>query len=126
MKASLLVGLGLLLNLTTHAAQVSLADAVEKGESFHIQALLSKDIDVNDTQIDGMTALHWAAHHNDTKLADVLLDRGANASAENRYGITPLYLACLNGNAKLVRQLLDAGADRCRPTLRELVMQVAQ
>ncbi|MCZ6672994.1 MAG: ankyrin repeat domain-containing protein [Verrucomicrobia bacterium] len=111
MKASLLIGLGLLLNLTTHAAQVSLADAVEKGESFQIQALLSKDIDVNDPQIDGMTALHWAANHNDAELANVLLDRGANAAAENRYGITPLYLACLNGNAKLVRHLLDAGAD---------------
>ena len=93
------------------ADQSSLADAVENGESFQIQALLSKDIDVNEAQIDGMTALHWAVERDDTELSKLLIDRGANASAQNRYGITPLYLACVNGNGDIVQQLLKAGAD---------------
>lgn len=88
-----------------------LADAVEKNETFQIQALLAKDLDVNKSQVDGMTALHWAAHHDSLELADKLLERGANASAQNRYGITPLYLACVNGNGQLVEKLLNSGAD---------------
>ncbi len=110
-KAHLFLGLGLLLSLKVQAGQGSLADAVEKGESFRIQALLSRDIDVDEPQIDGMTALHWAAYHDNADLGKILLDRGASVTGENRYGIAPLYLACLNGNAKLVRHLLEAGAD---------------
>ena len=88
-----------------------LADAVEKNETFQIQALLAKDLDVNKAQADGMTALHWATHHDNLDLAKKLLERGANAAAENRYGFTPLYLACINGNGYLVDALLDSGAD---------------
>ena len=45
-----------------------------------------------------MTALHWAAYHDDSGAAKLLLAAGANAKAENRYGVTPLSLACTNGN----------------------------
>jgi ankyrin repeat protein len=107
----LILFLWIVLGLTVNADQASLADAVEKGESFQIQALLAKDIDVNMPQIDGMTALHWAAHRDDAELAKLLLDRGADATAKNRYGITPLYLGCVNGNADTVQYLLKAGAD---------------
>ena len=93
------------------AKEAPLADAVEKNETFEIQALLAKDPDLNQAQVDGMTALHWAAHNDDTKLAQTLLEKGASATIENRYGITPLYLACVNGNGSMVRDLLNAGAD---------------
>ena len=89
----------------------SLADAVEARNLDRTAELLSGQIDVNAPQVDGMTALHWAAHHDDWELGKRLLDLGANASAENRYGITPLYLACVNGSANLVRALLESGAD---------------
>jgi ankyrin repeat protein len=101
-------------SLFAHAAQAdgdSLADAVESGDSARISKLLASQIDVNIPQVDGMTALHWAAHHDDWELAKKLLDLGASASAQNRYGIAPLYLACLNGNESLVRGLLELGAD---------------
>ena len=111
MKASLLLGLGLLLSPNLWAAGDTLADAVENRESFRIQALLSRDIDVDQAQVDGMTALHWAVYHDDVELAKILLQRGAKAAVENRYGVTPLYLACLNGNPRLVEELLRAGAD---------------
>lgn len=97
--------------LTVRADSTLLADAVESEDSDRVSKLLSSQIDVNVPQVDGMTALHWAAHHDDWKLCKRLLDRGANASAQNRYGITPLYLACLNGNANLVSALLESGAD---------------
>lgn len=111
MKRTILLGLSFLLSLTANAEKSPLADAVEKGETFQIQALLSKDMDVNEPQADGMTALHWAAQNDNLELATKLLNRGANASAENNYGVTPLYLACVNGNGSLTEQLLNSGAD---------------
>jgi ankyrin repeat protein len=93
------------------AADAPLADAAEKADWPRVRALLKGHADANATQVDGMTALHWAAHHDDAETARLLLAAGARAKAENRYGVTPLSLACTNGNADLVRTLLAAGAD---------------
>ena len=67
--------------------------------------------DVNAPQVDGTTALHWAAYHDDAETAALLVKAGANVNAVNRYGVPPLALACTNGNAAIVKLLLDAGAD---------------
>ncbi|HJZ93005.1 MAG TPA: ankyrin repeat domain-containing protein [Gemmataceae bacterium] len=93
------------------AADSPLADAAEKADWSRVRTLLKERADANAAQKDGMTALHWAAHHDDAKVAKLLLAAGAGAKAENRYGVTPLSLACTNGNAELVRMLLAAGAD---------------
>lgn len=89
----------------------ALADAVEKGSRGEIAALLVARTEVNDPQVDGMTALHWAVQHDDTELTQSLLSAGAKAGAVNRYGVTPLSLACANGNPTIVELLLAAGAD---------------
>ena len=102
---------GAVVSIVAQGRSPSLAGAVEARNSARTSKLLSSQIDVNIPQVDGMTALHWAAYHDNWELGKRLLDLGANASAQNRYGITPLYLACVNGNAKLVRALLESGAD---------------
>lgn len=68
-------------------------------------------VDVNASQADGMTALHWAAYRDDVALVKQLLKAGAQATVSNRYGVTPLAVACTNGNAEIVALLLEAGAD---------------
>jgi ankyrin repeat protein len=93
------------------AADAPLADAAEKADWPHVRALLKEKADPNAAQPDGMTPLHWAAHHDEPEAARLLIDAGARAKAENRYGVTPLALACTNGSDKLVRMLLAAGAD---------------
>jgi ankyrin repeat protein len=88
-----------------------LADAAEKKDREKIVALLKQGVDVNASQADGMTALHWAVYHDDLQTAMLLVRAGANAKAANRYTVTPLSLACMNGNTEVVELLLKAGAD---------------
>lgn len=97
--------------VASNASESALADAVEKKDREAARILLKDNGDVNAPQVDGMTALHWAAYHDDADLALQLLEAGAEAGVENRYGVTPLYNACQNGNAKLVKALLKQGAD---------------
>jgi ankyrin repeat protein len=93
------------------AADAPLANAVQQMDRVTVRRLLERPTDVNASQPDGMTALHWAAYHDDAELVDRLLKAGANVRATNRYGVTPLSLACTNGNVAMVERLLDAGAD---------------
>ena len=97
-------------------AQTPLADAVEREDEAAFRELLKEQVDVNAAQVDGMTAMHWAAHHDNLEAVRHLLRAGALADAENRYGITPLYSACQNGNGEIVELLLKAGA-RANATL---------
>jgi ankyrin repeat protein len=97
--------------LALAAERATLADAAERRDQAGVRALLKGGVDVNAPQIDGTTALHWAAYYEDAETAALLVKAGANVNAANRYGVAPLALACTNGNAAVVRLLLDAGAD---------------
>ena len=92
-------------------AQSPLADAAEAGRQQAVRDLLRQGVDPNAAQADGMTALHWAAHADDTALAELLLASGARPGVSSRYGITPLFLACQNGSAPMAELLLQAGSD---------------
>lgn len=89
-----------------------LADAAEQADRARVLELLEDHrVDVSQAQVDGMTALHWAAYHDDLEVAKRLVHAKANVKATNRYGVTPLVLACTNGAGAMVELLLDAGAD---------------
>ena len=88
-----------------------LADAVQHGDAEGVQALLKKKIDVNASQPDGATALHWAAYRSDAESAATLILAGANVNAKNKYGVTPLALAADQGDAAVLGILLKAGAN---------------
>ncbi|MBK5291068.1 MAG: ankyrin repeat domain-containing protein [Acidobacteriia bacterium] len=88
-----------------------LADAASKMDRATVRALIAKRVDVNAAQIDGSTALHWAAYQDDLETSQLLVNAGANVKTANRYGVTPLSMACTNGNTAMVELLLAAGAD---------------
>ncbi|WP_182864958.1 ankyrin repeat domain-containing protein [Stieleria mannarensis] len=105
----------LLSSTSLHAGDSPLADAAEHQDHARIVSLLkdtdNESIDVDAPQVDGMTALHWAAYFDDADMSAALVDAGARVDCENRYGVTPLSLACTNGNTEIVRLLLENGAD---------------
>ena len=90
---------------------VPLVEAVKASDTAAVRALLEQQVDVNAPEVDGTTALHWAAYQGDLDTARLLLRAGANADTPNRYAVTPLALACGRGNGPIVEALLDAGAD---------------
>src|SRR4051812_26958359 len=103
---------GLLLSAIASAqAGAPLADAAERGDKAAVLALLKQAADVNAAQGDGMTALHWAAMHNQEELAGILLHAGANTRATTRLGgYTPPILAAENGRAPGIPPLLPPRA----------------
>ena len=99
--------------LSTSALAVSdhpLVEAVRDGDVERVRALLAAEADPNISDLDGTTALHWAAHRGDVVAAELLLRAGARAEAGNRYGVTAVLVAATSGNAALLELLLDAGA----------------
>lgn len=79
----------------------------------------------------GQTPLHWAAFHNDTTLAEMLLSKGAKVNAfakrlpwvkgeETDFDFfeatTPLHQALVKGNWDVARLLVKGGADVNLPT----------
>jgi uncharacterized protein len=112
-KSFVLRGSALLLSTIglSAAADAPLADAMEKMDRAAVRTLLQRRADVNAPQVDGMTALHWAAYQDDVESVELLVRAGANVKAANRYGITPLTLAITNGDSAMVEMLLKAGAD---------------
>ena len=99
------------------AREVSLADLAEERDVNAVHARLHEmDVDVNEAQGDGMTALHWAAFHDDADLAALLVGAKADLEVRTRVGaITPLILASKNGSAEMVELLLTGGAAEADP-----------
>lgn len=88
-----------------------LADAVENQHTASTKHLLNSAADVNEPQADGMTALHWAAFHDQPQLTRTLIAAGSKVNVFTAYGISPLTIACQNGSEATVRLLLGHGAD---------------
>jgi ankyrin repeat protein len=84
--------------------------------------------DVNQSQADGTTALHWAAYYNDAELVKKLIKQGADVKAKNEFGATPMSQAAIAGNVEVLKALLDAGvqADEAGPDDQTPLMVIAR
>ena len=93
-------------------AESPVADAAERGDLESVRALLREGADVNASQGDGMSALHWAAMNGDADMIGVLVYAGATLEGATRLGgYTPLHLASHRGLSGAVQALLTAGAN---------------
>jgi ankyrin repeat protein len=98
-------------SVTTGQTRSEIADAAQRGDRAVVQKLIQAKTNVNATQVDGATALHWAVYREDDTMVDVLIRAGADVNAANRVGMTPLTMASIYGNAPIIDKLLKAGAD---------------
>ena len=88
MRKILLTGVlaGALGSLMTYGATLgptALADTAARSDMAGVRALITQmtaqKADVNTPQVDGTTALHWAAHYDDLDTVKALLAAGADA-----------------------------------------------
>ena len=93
------------------APTLPLINAARNADREGVRRLVQEKADVNATEPDGTTALHWASYRDDVESAELLIKAGANVNAANDLGATPLWTASLNGSAVMVRRLLQAGAN---------------
>jgi len=107
-----LAGIGIAICLTAAGSDRSRpVEAAKNGDRDSLQTLVRNKADVNATEADGSTALHWASYHDDLESADLLIRAGAKVNAATDLGVTPLWVASQNGSTAMVRRLLQAGGN---------------
>lgn len=100
---------------------------VDAKRLYYVFSLLkAPNIDIHQRDIDGFTAMHWAAwsglHYNLTLLANA----GVDVNARENAGYTPLMLAAMRGNADAVAALLALGADASQERIGRTAADLAQ
>jgi ankyrin repeat protein len=103
---------------TSLAAQAdeALVAAAKAADSAAALAMIQREVDVNQAEADGTTALHWAVHYGDLRLVQRLIAAGADVTAANDYGATPMSEAAVVADAAIFEALLAAGAGADSPS----------
>ncbi len=90
---------------------IRLVNAVKSRDLAAVRTLLKQHADPNAVDVDGTTAVIWAAHNGDIEIGKLLVAAGANVKATNRYGVSALVEAATLGDVAMMEILLKAGAD---------------
>jgi ankyrin repeat protein len=88
-----------------YAAVCGLHDIAKILAIEHPQDVVFQSVD------DGSSPLHLASRGGHVDLARMLVERGADVSAQDQDGSTALHLACRKGHVELAQMLLKNGAD---------------
>jgi len=88
--------------------QTPFMQAVFKGDSLIVDALLEAGAQIKKADKEGKTVLHWSQ---DPLIAKKLIDRGALVDARDIRGKSPVMWASFDGNLPLVKLLVESGAD---------------
>lgn len=101
----------MLLPVTQHVTPCYNMLCPRYGDLEAVEDFLAIGKDVNMTDSEQRTPLHFASGTGHAEIASALIDAGANVSATDNQGNTPLHYAAGYGRPALVELLLDAGAD---------------
>ncbi|ETO26423.1 hypothetical protein RFI_10714 [Reticulomyxa filosa] len=75
------------------------------------ELLITKQIDVNETNYHGLNALHFTAQAGFDNIAELLIKHGVDVDMRTEDGITALYIAVEKGHELVVEKLLTSYAD---------------
>ena len=92
--------------------QVSLSEAVRKGNLSQVKSCLDHGADVAKSDRRGRTALHFAVIVEKPEIVRCLLKHGANVNSRDDEGRTPLHIALALKNDEIADLLTERGADR--------------
>lgn len=85
--------------------------ASHRGRDAIVQILLERDVDINERDSSGRTALQLAATYGHAAVVRLLLQSGAQVNATDSLGRTALHWATLQKQEPVLRVFLEAGAD---------------
>lgn len=97
---------------TENEVQVSLSEAVRKGDLKQVKDCVEHGWDVTKSDRRGRTPLHFAVMSGHPEIARYLLENGAKVNSRDEEGQTPLHIAYALKKDDLVNLLLENGADR--------------
>eukprot|EP00741_Cyanophora_paradoxa_P015539 tig00020902_g15000.t1 len=92
---------------------VAMLTEAHKGNLEGVKRYLAMDVDVDSADYDGRTALHLAASDGHIDIIHLLIDRGANLNAKDRYGGTPVIDAVRHKQDEAAALLIRFGASAC-------------
>lgn len=90
---------------------LSIWSCAKAGDLAGIKNFLKSGSPTDARDIEGRTALHWAADQGHTAICSFLLSQGADANVTDQDGITPLQNAVVCERKETAMVLLAAGAD---------------
>ena len=93
MKKSLIAAFMVLFATQAQASVLELIESVKQNNLPEVLNLLEKGENVNATNAQGNTPLHYAVATDNAEIAKVLLEKGADINASNAMGWTPLKIA---------------------------------
>ena len=97
-----------LLHIASHFGILPLAEKLLTQGGFMTRV---KRFPVDEADINGITALHWAAMEGHLAIARLLLRKSANVNVKDNFGETALHNVATSGNGELLRLLLETGAN---------------
>jgi ankyrin repeat protein len=112
MSLAPIIALACAAGFDAHAAGV--AAAARNADIGAVRAQIAAGANVNEPEVDGTSALLWAAYQSSPELVKLLLDAGADPNVANEFGVTPLLQAARYGDFPTVQALLAGGADIAR------------
>ena len=96
-------------SMTQDQLNEALLESCEKGGDINkVASLIEAGADVNAQNEYGASPLHWAAHHNNQELAEILIAHNANINAQTKHNLSPLYWGAFYSSISVVTTLLKA------------------
>ena len=97
---------------TAKAPDISIKDAITKGNIEAVKQHLAAGTDVNAKDKDGRTPLYYSAHEGHKEIAELLIASGADVNAKDflSRGRTPLHSAAEGGHREIAELLIAKGA----------------
>lgn len=99
------------LELTDDEDRTLLMNAVIYERPLVVECLLKRGVDINKSDCNGFTALHFAVQTNNHNIIKMLLKAGISVNVKNKFGNNAILLADNNTAVETIELLLQYGSD---------------